>query len=176
MGPLRPVAGHLGGGDTCPRAKALWQLVVPAGASTRCALPLLAPPPRRPCPPRPVPPRQAFFTEQLGMPLTMTPNFDDYSCEVGRPPPAWPASAREIAGGFAACQRAACRPVPRLPWQGQTTAVTTTTTPVPPIALASQMVFGKRPPSPDEDPVASQPCLAACATAQAAAPRCHKLD
>ncbi|PSC68169.1 beta-carotene isomerase chloroplastic-like [Micractinium conductrix] len=64
-------------------------------------------------------PTQAFFTEQLGMPLTMTPNFDDYSCE---------------------------------------------------------MVFGKRPPSPDEDPVASQPCLAACATAQAAAPRCHKLD
>lgn len=28
-------------------------------------------------------PTQAFFTEQLGMPLTMTPNFEDYSCEVG---------------------------------------------------------------------------------------------
>lgn len=37
--------------------------------------------------PGPAPPSQAptqtFFTEQLGMPLTMTPNFDDYSCEVG---------------------------------------------------------------------------------------------
>lgn len=31
-------------------------------------------------------PTQTFFTEQLGMPLTMTPNFEDYSCEVGRAP------------------------------------------------------------------------------------------
>ncbi len=27
-------------------------------------------------------PTQEFFTTQLGMPLTMTPNFEDYSCEV----------------------------------------------------------------------------------------------
>lgn len=27
-------------------------------------------------------PVQTFFTEQLGMPLTMNPNFDDFSCEV----------------------------------------------------------------------------------------------
>ncbi|EFN59961.1 hypothetical protein CHLNCDRAFT_133062 [Chlorella variabilis] len=35
-------------------------------------------------------PTQAFFTEQLGMPLTMTPNFEDLSCEMvfgKRPPP-----------------------------------------------------------------------------------------
>lgn len=25
-------------------------------------------------------PVQTFFTEQLGMPLTMEPNFEDYSC------------------------------------------------------------------------------------------------
>ena len=33
--------------------------------------------------------RQAFFTEQLGMPLSMEPNFEDYSCEMvfGRRPP-----------------------------------------------------------------------------------------
>ena len=32
---------------------------------------------------------QAFFTEQLGMPLSMEPNFEDYSCEMvfGRIPP-----------------------------------------------------------------------------------------
>ena len=32
---------------------------------------------------------QAFFTEQLGMPLAMEPNFEDYSCEMvfGRVPP-----------------------------------------------------------------------------------------
>lgn len=64
-------------------------------------------------------PTQTFFTEQLGMPLTMTPNFDDYSCE---------------------------------------------------------MVFGKRPPPLSEDPVATQPCLAACSTAVASGGRCHKLD
>ena len=27
-------------------------------------------------------PTQQFFTEQLGMPLTMTPDFETYSCEV----------------------------------------------------------------------------------------------
>lgn len=34
-------------------------------------------------------PTQAFFTQQLGMPLTMTPNFEDLSCEMvfGRVPP-----------------------------------------------------------------------------------------
>lgn len=35
-------------------------------------------------------PCQSFFTEQLGMPLTMKPNFEDYSCEMvfgERPPP-----------------------------------------------------------------------------------------
>ncbi|GMH46052.1 hypothetical protein BSKO_14016 [Bryopsis sp. KO-2023] len=35
-------------------------------------------------------PCQTFFTEQLGMPLTMNPNFEDYSCEMifgQRPPP-----------------------------------------------------------------------------------------
>ncbi len=36
-----------------------------------------------------VPRSQAFFTEQLGMPLSMEPNFEDYSCEMvfGRVPP-----------------------------------------------------------------------------------------
>lgn len=40
---------------------------------------------------------QSFFTEQLGMPLTMKPNFEDYSCEVGSrcrvrlPCAVWPA-------------------------------------------------------------------------------------
>ena len=34
-------------------------------------------------------PVQTFFTEELGMPLTMKPNFDDYSCEMvfGLTPP-----------------------------------------------------------------------------------------
>jgi Beta-carotene isomerase D27-like, C-terminal len=34
-------------------------------------------------------PTQTFFTEQLGMPLTMNPNFEDYSCEMifGQQPP-----------------------------------------------------------------------------------------
>ncbi len=27
-------------------------------------------------------PTQAFFTEKFGIPLTMTPNFDDFSCEM----------------------------------------------------------------------------------------------
>lgn len=35
-------------------------------------------------------PTQRFFTEQLGIPLTMTPNFEDLSCEMvfGQVPPA----------------------------------------------------------------------------------------
>lgn len=34
-------------------------------------------------------PTQAFFSEQLGMPLTMEPNFEDFSCDMvfGRQPP-----------------------------------------------------------------------------------------
>eukprot|EP00884_Botryococcus_braunii_P004293 jgi/Botrbrau1/13865/Bobra.0056s0098.1 len=34
-------------------------------------------------------PVQTFFTEQLGMPLTMSPNFEDMSCEMvfGQAPP-----------------------------------------------------------------------------------------
>jgi len=34
-------------------------------------------------------PVQTFFTEELGMPLTMKPNFEDYSCEMvfGLTPP-----------------------------------------------------------------------------------------
>ncbi len=34
-------------------------------------------------------PTQRFFTEEFGIPLTMTPNFDDFSCEMvfGAPPP-----------------------------------------------------------------------------------------
>ncbi|GAB4816265.1 hypothetical protein N2152v2_003311 [Parachlorella kessleri] len=34
-------------------------------------------------------PTQSFFTEQLGMPVTMNPNFEDYSCEMifGQVPP-----------------------------------------------------------------------------------------
>ncbi|KAL3131823.1 hypothetical protein ABBQ38_007537 [Trebouxia sp. C0009 RCD-2024] len=34
-------------------------------------------------------PTQAFFTEELGMPLTMKPNFEDYSCDMvfGEMPP-----------------------------------------------------------------------------------------
>jgi hypothetical protein len=43
-------------------------------------------------------------------------------------------------------------------------------------ASALQMVFGKRPPPLDQDPVAAQPCLAACATAIASGSRCHELD
>ncbi|KAI3429383.1 hypothetical protein D9Q98_005478 [Chlorella vulgaris] len=65
-------------------------------------------------------PTQHFFTTQLGMPLTMNPNFEDLSCE---------------------------------------------------------MVFGNEPPPLEADPVATQPCLATCATAMAAgSQRCHKLD
>jgi len=35
-------------------------------------------------------PTQRFFTEDFGIPLTMTPNFEDFSCEMvfGQPPPA----------------------------------------------------------------------------------------
>lgn len=35
-------------------------------------------------------PTQRFFTEDFGIPLTMTPNFEDFSCEMvfGAPPPA----------------------------------------------------------------------------------------
>jgi hypothetical protein len=35
-------------------------------------------------------PTQRFFTEDFGIPLTMTPNFEDFSCEMvfGHPPPA----------------------------------------------------------------------------------------
>ena len=34
-------------------------------------------------------PTQDFFSRSFGMPLTMEPNFDDYSCTAtfGRPPP-----------------------------------------------------------------------------------------
>ncbi|WP_346292967.1 DUF4033 domain-containing protein [Sphaerothrix gracilis] len=34
-------------------------------------------------------PTQNFFTQQFGIPLTMTPNFEDFSCEMvfGQPPP-----------------------------------------------------------------------------------------
>lgn len=34
-------------------------------------------------------PVQSFFTEELGMPLTMSPNFEDYSCDMvfGLTPP-----------------------------------------------------------------------------------------
>jgi hypothetical protein len=34
-------------------------------------------------------PTQKFFTEDFGIPLTMTPNFEDFSCEMvfGEPPP-----------------------------------------------------------------------------------------
>ena len=34
-------------------------------------------------------PVQTFFTEELGMPLTMKPNFEDYSCDMvfGLTPP-----------------------------------------------------------------------------------------
>ncbi len=34
-------------------------------------------------------PTQTFFTEELGMPLTMKPNFEDYSCDMvfGEVPP-----------------------------------------------------------------------------------------
>jgi hypothetical protein len=34
-------------------------------------------------------PTQSFFTDTLGLPLTMTPNFEDLSCEMkfGVPPP-----------------------------------------------------------------------------------------
>ena len=34
-------------------------------------------------------PTQKFFTESFGIPLTMTPNFEDFSCEMvfGRTPP-----------------------------------------------------------------------------------------
>lgn len=35
-------------------------------------------------------PVQTFFTEELGMPLTMKPNFEDFSCEMVfglKPPP-----------------------------------------------------------------------------------------
>jgi hypothetical protein len=34
-------------------------------------------------------PTQRFFTEDFGIPLTMTPNFEDFSCEMvfGQPPP-----------------------------------------------------------------------------------------
>lgn len=34
-------------------------------------------------------PTQAFFTQEFGIPLTMTPNFEDYSCEMvfGQVPP-----------------------------------------------------------------------------------------
>ena len=35
-------------------------------------------------------PVQTFFTKELGMPLTMNPNFENYSCEMvfGLTPPA----------------------------------------------------------------------------------------
>jgi hypothetical protein len=35
-------------------------------------------------------PTQRFFTEEFGIPLTLTPNFEDLSCEMvfGQPPPA----------------------------------------------------------------------------------------
>ncbi len=34
-------------------------------------------------------PTQTFFTQDFGIPLTMTPNFEDFSCEMvfGQPPP-----------------------------------------------------------------------------------------
>ncbi|WP_008311533.1 DUF4033 domain-containing protein [Leptolyngbya sp. PCC 6406] len=34
-------------------------------------------------------PTQDFFTQEFGIPLTMTPNFEDFSCEMvfGQPPP-----------------------------------------------------------------------------------------
>lgn len=45
-------------------------------------------------------PTQAFFTEQLGMPLTMTPNFEDLSCEVRQTMPS------ALFPSWSDCQRA----------------------------------------------------------------------
>lgn len=35
-------------------------------------------------------PTQLFFSRHMGLPLTMTPNYDDYSCQFafGKTPPA----------------------------------------------------------------------------------------
>jgi len=55
-------------------------------------------------------PTQRFFTEDLGLPLTMTPNFEDLSCQMvfGAPPP--PTIADDVAHDascFSSCSTAA---------------------------------------------------------------------
>ena len=124
-------------------------------------------------------PTQEFFTHALGMPLTMEPNFEDYSCQVGGWAGGWAGvCSAEWAGsiavgadllllhsGLASASLAACTTQQLLSLLTASCA-----------ASALQMVFGKRPPPLDQDPVAAQPCLAACATAIASGSRCHKLD
>lgn len=65
-------------------------------------------------------PTQTFFTEQLGMPLYMEPNFEDFSCT---------------------------------------------------------MIFGQAPPSLEDDPVMTQPCLSSCPSASGGSTgrACHAL-
>lgn len=50
-------------------------------------------------------PTQTFFTEQLGMPLTMTPNFEDFSCEMvfGATPPPLKEDEASLQGCLAGC-------------------------------------------------------------------------
>ncbi|KAL0041404.1 hypothetical protein WJX79_002283 [Trebouxia sp. C0005] len=50
-------------------------------------------------------PTQTFFTEELGMPLTMKPNFDDYSCDMifGQMPPSLDADEVNSQACYDAC-------------------------------------------------------------------------
>ena len=50
-------------------------------------------------------PTQTFFTEELGMPLTMKPNFEDYSCDMvfGEKPPSLDTDEVNSQGCYGAC-------------------------------------------------------------------------
>lgn len=59
-------------------------------------------------------PVQAFFTDQLGMPLTMKPNFDDLSCDMifGLAPPHIAEDEVMQQSCFAECSQARLDSVP----------------------------------------------------------------
>lgn len=117
-------------------------------------------------------PVQAFFTEQLGMPLTMNPNFE------GAGPGGWGN------GGFNHCWELALIAcilpciLPGILLVALDTSARCAVRPNPrrPADLSCEMIFGQAPPPLAEDTVASQPCMGTCPSALPDRPRCHKLD
>ena len=97
-------------------------------------------------------PVQTFFTEQLGMPLTMSPNFEDLSCEMARA-----CSVCDSTHAWWWEEGRACDPRARNPRR-------------------ISQIFGAAPPALEDDDALRAPCLTACATATPGAGTCPKLQ